>query len=237
MRFNSDLLPIEADRGNYLRAAKRTDVSDIEAAHFLMGIIPKMDSELVFINPWLAEVEELYKLLKNAADTGKIKGIVLKISQGRYKTTLQNWFSFMIENDLPIPDLLLDVLDKEIDFNKRTNQENKIENTPKIIHQPGNRVLLLELAKCLALTFPDIPYKYYAYHPQIAPILKSESISVETFEDLASEYCKQSRVSGRPRILKILNPYEKTHPHLKGWFAEIKKISNLAQSDDVVKQK
>ena len=56
MRFNSDLLPIEADRGNYLRAAKRTDVSDIEAAHLLMCIIPKMDRELVFINPWLAEL-------------------------------------------------------------------------------------------------------------------------------------------------------------------------------------
>lgn len=124
MSFNRDLLPIEADRGNYLRAAKRTDVSDIEAAHLLMGIIPEMDSEFVFINPWLAEVEELYKLLKNAADTGKITGIVLKISQGRYNTTLQHWFLFMIENDLPIPDLLLDALDKEIDFNKRTNQEN-----------------------------------------------------------------------------------------------------------------
>ncbi len=237
MSFNSDLLPIEADWGNYLRAAKRTDVSDIEAAHLLMGIIPKMDSELVFINPWLAEVEELYKLLKNAADTGKIKGIVLKTNQGRYKTTLQNWFSFMIENDLPIPDLLLDVLDKEIDFNKRTNQANKIENTPKIIHQPGNRLLLLELAKCLALTFPDIPYKYYAYHPQIAPILKSESISVETFEDLASEYCKQSRASGRPRISKILNAYEKTHPHLTEWFVQIKEAANLIQPEDAVKRK
>ena len=237
MSFNSDLLPIEADRGNYLRAAKRTDVSDIEAAHLLMGIIPKMDRELVFINPWLAEVEELYKLLKNAADTGKIKGIVLKTNQGRYKTAFQNWILFMLENDLPIPVLLLDVIDKEIDFNERTNQANKIENTPRTIHQPGNRLLLLELAKCLALTFPDIPYKYYAYHPQIAPILKSESINVDTFEDLASEYCKQSRVSGRPRILKILNAYEKNHPHLKGWFAEIKEVANLTQPEGVVKQK
>ncbi len=231
MRFYShhrpNLLPIEADRGNYLRAAKRTDVSDIEAAHLLMGIISKMDSELVFINPYLAEVEELHKLLRNAADTGKIKGIELKVGQGRYKTTLQNWVLFMRESDFPVPNLLLDILDKEIDFKEHRNQTHQLESVPKQLVESGNRLLLLELAKCLAFTFPNIPYKYYAYHPQIAPILKSENIGVETFEDLASEYCKQSRSSGRPRILIILNAYEKTHPHLKEWFAQIKEVANL----------
>lgn len=80
---------IEADKWSYIRHAKRSLISAVEVAHLAYGFVAKVDSPLVFINPLLFEVKELYTLLVDAAQSEKIDNISFK--DKFYKAHLLDW--------------------------------------------------------------------------------------------------------------------------------------------------
>jgi hypothetical protein len=114
MKYNRYLhpeqVPIQADKWSYVTSAQRSNISALEAAHLAHGIVAKMDSPLVFMDSNLYKVQELYTLLVDAAQNGKIRNAI--IDNGCCKAPLLDWCMYLCAIDFPIPDLFLFAADE-----------------------------------------------------------------------------------------------------------------------------
>lgn len=221
-------IPMQADTWSYIRHAKRSLISAVEVAHLAYGFVAKEDTSLVFTNPILFEIRELYKLLVDAAQSGKINNISFK--DKFYKAHLVDWCSYLRSINYPLPNLLLAVLDEE---NKlRENLKSQSLNIPSNglmkINAKSNRERLEEEILRLSKDFPNISRKYYALHPDII-LLKSSSMTNGAFEDLVTAISKKADLPKRKRgcpSKDFLDIYETAHPELNEWFEKIRKEKN-----------
>lgn len=217
-------IPMQADTWSYIRHAKRSLISAVEVAHLAYGFVAKEDTSVVFTNPILFEIRELYKLLVDAAQSGKINNISFK--DKFYKAHLLDWCSYLRSINYPLPNLLLAVLDEE---NKL--RENLKSQSPSIasiglvkINAKSNRERLEEEILRLSKDFPKIPRKYYILHPDITPLISSSMIE-KAFEDLVTEISENESLPQRKRGCPqkdFLDVYEAAHPELDEWFQKIR---------------
>lgn len=225
---HAEQIPIQADKWSYIRHAKRSCISAVEVAHLAYGVVTKVDSPLVFLNPILFEVHELYTLLIDAAKSGKINNAGCE--DGPYKAPLSDWSSYLRSINHPLPKLLLCVLDEE---NKLIEDlKNKVSNVASNdsikINTKSNRERLEEEILRLSKIFPKIPRKYYILHQDIIP-LKSLSLTDGAFEDLVTAISKKANLPKRKRGCPqkdFLDVYETAHPEQKEWFQKIRERKN-----------
>lgn len=191
-------IPMEADRWSYITHAKRSHISVVEVAHLAHGIIAKMDNPLVFLNPTLFKVNELYALLIDAAQTGKVQNTINE--KGNFKAPLIDWCSFLCSIKYPIPTLFLQVACEELDLRDKLKEQASNETSSELIktNTKSNRERLEEEILRISKHFPSISRKYYAIHPDIAP-LRSLSMTEGAFEDLVTKISKKSNLPQRKR--------------------------------------
>lgn len=223
-------IPIEADKWSYIRHAKRSRISAVEVAHLAYGFVAKVDSALVFLNPILFEVSELYTLLIDAVECGKINDA--SCVDGSYKAPLLDWCTFLRSINHPLPKLLLCVLDEEIKLIENLkNQPPSISSNHSLrINTKSNRGKLEEEILRLSKNFPKIPRKYYILHPDINP-LKPPSMTDGGFEDLVTAISKKANLPKRKRgspLNDFLDVYETAHPEQKEWFQKIREKKNAS---------
>lgn len=216
--------PVKLD---YERYMQRSKVSAVEASHLFIEVLPTIDSVFAFLNPRLQEAQEIFKLLIDAAENGKIKNI--QNENGSFKAPLRDWSLFLMSIKHPLPSVLQKLIKKsEID----TKNEILNKTTPL---QP-KKLDTNEEKLCVALNyldahFPKIPHKYYFYHPEISKLIEGENHTEETFRILAADLITRVRIGGRP-TKDMLNDYEKAHPEKKmqEWFAKIRSLRAGSQN-------
>lgn len=216
-----ELMPMEAIELDYIRYMEKSGISAVEASLLCIGIIPKTDSALVFLDPLLLNAHEIFKLFLDAAQCKKIHNI--KNEDGFFKAPLIDWGQYLISIKHPISAILLKFIKKSVRKQGNTLKNQSTKTSPKKLEQ--KREMLNAILNLIDVHFSKLPYKYYFYHPEITKLIKGENINEENFEVIASAAIKRPRTGGRPS-LKVLDAYEKAHPEkeMQQWFAKIRTL-------------
>lgn len=229
---------IQADKWSYVTNAKRSRISAVEVAHLAHGIVAKMDSPIVFIDPNLYRVKELYSLLMNVAQNGKINNVIFE--NGYCEAPLLDWCMFLCAIDYPIPDLFLSAADEmlteretqsnsndEISKYTTTSQnqfpEGSINDSIATSTKSNSEKLEVEIVR-VSKKFSKIPRKYYRFHPDIV-FLISSSMTAKAFEDLVTTISKKCNLPKRKQSCPkkdFLDAYEAAYPELVEWFQKIR---------------
>jgi hypothetical protein len=223
--------PTNATVGDLYRYAISPTISDFDFSFLIYGILPRHDSEFIFMMPEYAEVQEFLKFLRK--NSSKINN--LSSENKRNHAPFKEWVIFLQVIEHPIPEEMLIMLEElrikekedsekseqlliefmgkgEIDLAKNLDSKNVSDLEKELKYK-------LEI---LVSVFHDMPTRHYMKHPSIRPLIVALNWDDEKFYNFASEVYLQPKKPGRPKKDYLIK-YEHAHQskEMQLWFKEI----------------
>jgi hypothetical protein len=224
-RFSS----LNATVGDLCRYAISPMISDFDFSFLIYGILPRHDSEFIFMMPEYVEIQEFLKFLRK--NSHKIKN--LSVEKNRNHAPFQEWVIFLQSIGHPVPEEML-VVSEELSLKEKEENEKKeqlsapvnatveLDKNLKSNSETDQEKELKSKIELLVSIFPDIPTKHYRTHPSIQSLSHALNLDEEKFCNFASGAYLLPKKPGRPKK-DVLQKYASVHQskEMQSWFKEI----------------